>query len=158
MAYSGYIYADIFHYSGWNTVPSTDFSIDGAERDLDKIVGSANVKVVKDNVGIAAPYYKWETSEPDKYNPNETRFYKYLAFENKVFHAKFEIGEPYGTASSCACGLIHPDFSCRIYLVDLWPLLRTITFDDTDPQNVKKFIEGDFTFVKKGQSVAIVGA
>lgn len=111
---------------------------------------------------IVGDAYFWEVDIIDRYAKNNNTppiigLEKHMAFENCEFKTKFEIGDPYRTASSCACSLTCHDFRGEMFLHNLWPLLPSITFDTTDPQNVKKYIEGSFTFVKQGSSINIVG-
>jgi hypothetical protein len=81
--------------------------------------------------------------------------YEYLSFENCIFHAKFKVGSPFSTAASCACLLTCDDFQANMYLDDLWKVLHKVTYDFSDPSLTTKYIEGDFTFIKKGQALAL---
>lgn len=165
--YKGVVYGSIYHFHDWGQYKGNgiiDFRY-GA-KSLDEVLPTtANANVVRNQTPIG-DIYTWEEQKLDPTNRYGhgvnavTGWERAMAFENQEFQAKLQIGEPYKTASSCACTVYNTslfNFSACMFLHNLWPLLHTITFDASDPTNVKKYIEGEFTFEKKGSVVALVG-
>jgi hypothetical protein len=149
-AYKGWICLYKHDATSWNPHPFYEvYSGRKTEDELDYFKTAQ--KVTLDHNGIVGPYFKWHGQ---RWNSSQ----ELMAFENRVFKCKFELGSPKQTAASCEVSLTCKDFKTSMYLPDLWPFLERVTYDTSDPANVKKYIEGDFVFVKRGQAVAVIFA
>ena len=160
MAYAGWVCAEKTEasYMSHDQIAALHYEIRRSKKDITQFDNYA-----KGNPKLHSgmfDYYTWtfiNNQNATNYSPARDWKTYYLAFENCEFHAKFEIEKVRSTASSAELTLYHPYFFATMFVHDFVDIMHWTTYDTSDPSNVKKYIEGVFTFEKRGSAITMVG-